>query len=118
MPYFALYSATKKAIEQFSSAVRTEWKGRAKVTCVLPGAIPTRDDIKANIKTQGVWGRLAPLSPETVARRSLKAVKRNRRRVILGGWNKLMRIFTALIPMRVKLKLIARRWIKTEKDAF
>lgn len=118
MPYFALYSATKKAIEQFSSAVRTEWKGRAKVTCVLPGAIPTRDDIKANIKTQGVWGRLAPLSPETVVRRSLKAVKRNRRKVILGGWNKLMRIFTALIPMRVKLKLIARRWKKTEKDAF
>lgn len=118
MPYFALYSATKKALEQFYNAIHTELRGRAKVTCVLPGAIPTREDIKANIKTQGLWGKLAPLPPETVACRSLKALKKNKRKVILGGWNKLMRFFTSLVPMSIKRRSIARRWKKTEKDAF
>lgn len=118
MPYFALYSATKKALEQFYLALHVELKGRAKVTCVLPGAIPTREDIKENIKTQGIWGKLAALPPTVVAQKSLKAVERNRRRTTIGFWNRAMRLATALLPMSVKLKYIARRWSKTEKDAF
>ena len=118
MPYFALYSATKRALEQFFSALRTELKGRAKVTCVLPGAIPTRDDVKAYIKTQGLWGRLAALPPEKVAKKSLKAVKKNKRRVVIGFWNKLMNAFTALIPLSLKMKFIAKKWSKTEKGVY
>lgn len=118
MPYFALYSATKKALEQFSSALRIELKGRANVTCVLPGAIPTRDDVKENIASQGVWGKIAVKSPKAVARASLKAVKRNRRAVVIGFWNKVMHVFTALIPRAWKMKFIAKKWSKTEKDAF
>lgn len=118
MPYFALYSATKKALEQFSSALRTEWRGKAKVTCLLPGAIPTRPDVIENIRTQGVWGKLAALPPEKVAKAGLNAVRRNRRTVIVGFWNKIMRFATALVPLSVKMRWIARRWSKTEKDAF
>ncbi len=118
MPYFALYSATKRALAQFCAALRTELMGRAKVTCVLPGAIPTREDIKENIKSQGLWGKLAALPPEKVAQKSLKAVKKNRRTVVVGFWNKCMRIFTAPLPMGLKLKFIAKRWKRTEKDAF
>ena len=118
MPYFALYSATKRALEQFSSALRTEWKGKAKVTCILPGAIPTRPDVVENIRTQGLWGKLAALPPETVARKGLRAVRKNRRSVVIGFWNKLMRAFTAPIPLSWKMRWIARRWQKTEKDAF
>ena len=118
MPFFALYSATKKALEQFSSALRTEWRGKAKVTCLLPGAIPTRPDVIENIRTQGVWGKLAALPPEKVAKAGLNAVRRNRRTVIVGFWNKIMRFATALAPLSVKMRWIARRWSKTEKDAF
>ena len=118
MPYFALYSATKRALEQFFSALRTELKGRAKVTCVLPGAIPTREDVKAYIKTQGLWGRLAALPPEKVAKKSLKAVRRNKRRVVIGFWNKLMNAFTRLIPLPFKMKFIAKKWSKTEKGIY
>lgn len=118
MPYFALYSATKKALCQFYAALRTELKGRAKVTCVLPGAIPTRTDVKEYIQMQGLWGKLAALPPEKVAEKSLKAVQKNRRTVVVGFWNRLMRIFTAPIPLSLKLKFIAKKWSKTEKDAF
>ncbi len=118
MPYFALYSATKAALRQFYAALRVELKGRAKVTCVEPGAIPTREDVKENIKSQGLWGRLAAKSPRSVAEASLRAVACNRRTVVIGFWNKLMRAGTALFPLSLKMKVIARRWKRTEKDAF
>lgn len=118
MPYFALYSATKKALWQFCAALREELKGRANVTCVLPGAIPTREDVREYIKGQGLWGRLAALPPETVAEKSLSALHKNRRSVVIGFWNKLMRVGTALVPLPLKLRFIAKRWRKCEKDAF
>ena len=119
MPYFAIYSATKGALTSFSVALREEMKGKGvAVTAVLPGAMPTRDDIKEQIRGQGLWGRLAQKSPEWVAVYALKAVRKNKRKVIPGGWNKLMRFFTAWLPQAWKLKFIAKRWSKISKDAF
>ncbi len=119
MPYFAIYSATKGALTSFSSALREEVKGKGvHVSAILPGAMPTREDIKNQIKGQGLWGKLAVKSPEFVAEYSLKAVRKNKRVKIVGFWNKVMRIGTALIPLPLKLKFIARRWSKISKDAF
>lgn len=118
MPYFALYSATKKGLEQFWVALRTEVKGRAKATVVLPGGIPTREDIIENIKTHGWFGRVSAMSPEAVARASLKAVSRNKRKVIIGFWNKFLYGLEHLVPLSLRLRVIARIWSKTEKDAF
>ncbi len=119
MPYFAIYSATKGALTSFSMALRQELKGKnAAVTAILPGAMPTREDIKAQIKGQGLWGKLAVKSPQWVAEYSLKAVRKNKRKGIPGFFNKLMRVFTAWIPLSWKLHFIARRWSKISKDAF
>ena len=118
MPYFALYSATKKGLEQLFVALHTEWKGRAKVAVVLPGGIPTREDIKENIRAHGWFGRVSALPPHTVAERSLKALARNRRKVVIGGWNKLLYALTKCVPTGIRLAFVARMWSKTEKDAF
>ncbi|MBQ3506825.1 MAG: SDR family NAD(P)-dependent oxidoreductase [Clostridia bacterium] len=119
MPYFAVYSATKGALTSFSVALREEMKGKGvAVTAVLPGAMPTREDIKQQIRGQGLWGRLAAKSPEWVAAYALKAVSKNKRKVIPGAWNKCMRFFTAWLPQSWKLKFIAKRWSKISKDAF
>ena len=119
MPYFAVYSATKAALTCFSQALREEVKGKnVAVTAVLPGAMPTRDDVKQQIKGQGLWGKLAAKSPEWVAEYSLKAVTKNKREVVPGFWNKAMRIATGWIPAHLKLKFIAKRWSKISKDAF
>lgn len=118
MPYFALYSATKKGLEQLFVALHAEWKGRAKVTVVLPGGIPTREDIKENIRAHGWFGRVSALPPRTVAERSLKALARNRRKVVIGGWNKLLYALTKCVPTGIRLAFVARMWSKTEKDAF
>ncbi len=119
MPYFAIYSATKRALWSFSVALREEWKkSGVKVTAVLPGAIPTRDDIKAQIAGQGLWGKMAAKSPKFVAEKSLAAVSKNRRTCIPGFWNKMMYHFTKCIPLSWKLHFIAKRWGKISKDAF
>ncbi len=119
MPYFAIYSATKGALTSFSQSLRAEMKGKnVAVTAILPGAMPTRDDIKEQIKGQGLWGKLAAKTPETVAKASLKAVRKNKRKVIVGFWNKVMRVGTCWLPTSWRLKFIANRWSKISKDAF
>ena len=119
MPYFAIYSATKSALTSFSVSLREELRGtNAAVTAILPGAMPTRDDVKAQIQGQGLWGRLAVKSPEWVAEYSIKSVRKNKKRAIPGFWNKVMRVSTALLPESVKLRFIAKRWSKISKDAF
>ena len=119
MPYFALYSALKGALTSFSISLREEMKGKdVFVTAVLPGAMPTRDDVKEQIKGQGLWGKLAVKSPEYVAKKSLSAVVKNRRKIIPGFWNKIMNFGTKLLPLSLKLKFIAARWSKISKDAF
>lgn len=119
MPYFAIYSATKGALTSFSQSLRAEMKGKGvSVTAVLPGAMPTRADIKEQIKGQGLWGKLAAKSPEAVANASLKAVRKNKSKVIVGFWNKLMRISTFWLPSAWRTAFIAKRWSKITKDAF
>lgn len=119
MPYFAIYSATKTALTSFSVALREEMKDEnVAVTAILPGAMPTREDICEQIKGQGLWGKLAAKTPQAVAEYSLKAVRKNKAKVIVGFWNKLMRVGTAFLPMQIKLKWIAKRWSRISKDAF
>ncbi len=118
MPYFALYSATKKGLEYFCAGLREELRGRAKVTCVLPGSIPTREDIVENIETHGLFGKLSKKQPEEVARLSLAAVAKNRRKAVIGFWNKVLYVTTSVIPMSAKLRFIRKKWSKTEKDFY
>ena len=119
MPYFAMYSATKGALMSFSLAFREEMKGKGvKVTAALPGAMPTREDIKQQIRGQGLWGKLAAKSPQFVAKKCLRAVAKNRAKIIVGFGNKCMRFFTGWMPLSWKLKFIAKRWSKISKDAF
>jgi len=119
MPYFAIYSAAKGATTSFFISLREELKEKGFfVTAVLPGAMPTRDDIKEQIKGQGLWGRLAAKSPDFVAEKSLKKSDKNKRKYIPGFFNNVMNVGTRLIPLPLKLKFIARRWSKISKDAF
>lgn len=119
MPYFALYSATKKAATQFFSALREEWRGRnVRITSVEPGGIYTRPDIVQSIEGQGLWGKLSAKSPEYVAKKSLSAVRRGKRLLRPGFWNKFIAAVPKIFPLGVRMRFIARRWGKLEKDAF
>ena len=119
MPYFAIYSATKSALTCFSIAFREEVKHKGvHVTVVTPAGIPTREDIKRQIQGQGLWGKLTSKSADFIALKSLRAVRKNKRKLVPGFWNRLMCKATALLPLSWKLKFIANRWSKISKDAF
>ena len=119
MPYFALYSATKAMLTSFFTALHYELKSEGvKVTVVLPGGVPTREDIIEDIKGQGLWGKLSSKSPEFVAEKSLKALKKNKLQYIPGGFNKFLNFIMKLAPKKLKLRFIAKRWKKIKKDAF
>lgn len=119
MPYFAEYSATKCALTSFFSSLRLEWKGRnVRITVVEPGGIYTRPDICENIKGQGMWGRLSAKKPDYIAKKSLAAVKRNKRLIHPGFWNKFIATVPRVLPLGVRMRFIAARWSKIEKDAF
>jgi short-subunit dehydrogenase len=119
MPYFALYSATKAMLTNFYTSMHYELKKQGvKVTVVMPGGIPTRPDIIEQIKGQGLWGKLSSKTPEFVAEKSLKAVSKNKLKYIPGFFNKLLNFIMKIIPQRIVLAFIARRWKNQYKDAF
>ena len=119
MPYFALYSASKAMLTNFFTSLHYELKkSGVKVTTVMPGGVYTREDIKEDIKNQGLWGKLSAKSPEFVAEKSLKAVSKNKITYIPGGFNKFLNFIMKLVPKRIVLSFIAKRWKKQTKDAF
>jgi len=119
MPYFAIYSSTKYTLMSFFRALKYELKGKnVKITTVAPGGIPTRQDIIDDIKGQGIWGKLSSKTPQYVAEKSIKAVKRNKTLLIPGFFNRFLNFLMKLVPSGIKLSFISKRWNKLEKDAF
>ncbi len=119
MPYFALYSATKAMLTNLFTSLHYELKSQGvKVTVVIPGGIPTRPDIIEQIKGQGLWGKLSAKTPEFVAEKSLKAVSKNKVKYIPGFFNKFLNFIMSVLPKRLVLAFIAKRWKNQYKDAF
>ena len=119
MPYFAIYSASKAFLTNFFTALHYELKkDGVKVTSVLPGGIPTRPDIIEEINSQGFWGKITAKSPEFVAEKSLKAVRKNKLVYIPGFFNRFLCFLMKITPKRITLRYIARRWKTHGKDAF
>lgn len=118
MPYFAVYSATKAMLTNFFTALHYELKGEANVTAVLPGGVYTRPDVIADIKGQGLWGKLSAKTPKFVAEKSVKASDKNKTKYIPGFFNRLLYFLIKILPRKIVLKFIAKRWKRQTKDAF
>ena len=80
--------------------------------------MPTREDVREQIRGQKAWGKLAAEPPSLVARKSLRAAEKGKRKAIIGFWNKLMNAATKPLPLSLKMKFIEKRWSKISKDAF
>ena len=119
MPYFAIYSATKAMLTNFFTALHYELKNdKVNVTVVLPGGVYTRPDVCADIKGQGLWGKLSAKTPEYVAKKSVKASEKNKTKYIPGFFNRFLNFLMKFLPKKMVLSFIAKRWKKQTKDAF
>ncbi|MBS0266842.1 MAG: SDR family oxidoreductase [Planctomycetes bacterium] len=102
-PHAAVYFATKAFVLSFSEALWAEVRHRGvQVTCVCPG--PTRTNFGKDYRmTESAGFRWAGLEPTEVARLAVRALRRQRRIVITGGWNRCVVLLSRILPRRVLL---------------
>lgn len=117
MPYFAIYSASKAMLTDFFTSLRYEVKN-ANITTLVAGGIPTRPDVIKDIQTQGLTGKLSAKPAPFVVKKSLAALKKNKRKVIPGAFNKFVYFIEKLAPLSIQCRYVAKRWSKKEKDNF
>lgn len=95
-PLRSAYSSAKFALYGFFETLQAEYYAQGiRVTLVCPGRVRTRISFNALEKGGKPHGRLDPgqaggISPEQAARRIVKAIRRSRREVLVGGGELLM----------------------------
>ena len=111
MPLKALYSASKRAIIQFSLAVREEIKEKnGHITVLCPAGLRTNAKVINKIESQGLMGRLTTIDTGKVVVRVLKCVRRGRPILIPGLINVLIVHFSRLVPDITKARFVFKRW--------
>ena len=105
LPNLAVYAATKAYVSSFSEGLRAELRGTGiSVTHLCPGPVDTEFQLVAG-RNGAPERKHAPdfvkVSVQEVARVALRAVSRDRARVIPGFWMSLAPFFFALVPLLV-----------------
>ena len=73
---------------------------------------------KNNIKIKAIEkDRLIFYSSED-SEKALKALNKNKRKVIPGAFNKFVYFLERITPLSIQCRYIARKWSKKEKDHF
>jgi short-subunit dehydrogenase len=98
-PGISYYGSSKAYIKSFTRSVRTELKRYGiHVTCLLPGATATNlyDPTIVNIPKAKKWGIM--IGADKVARSGIRALFRNRSKVVPGFMTNLMNGFARATP--------------------
>ena len=111
-PYLSLYASTKRFLRTFSRAIHFEFsKFNVGVTTICPGAVDTGlFDLKPK------WRKIARnfgvmISPDVLAKRSLRKMFRKRVTYIPGILNKIGLPFILMAPVRM-LAFLAAKYTK------
>lgn len=116
MPHMAVYAATKAFLVSMMTALAVEFKGKNVVfSTVCPGGIATTDAMKESIKSMGLGGKLSAQSPEKVAKVALKGLKRRKKIVVSGGFNKFLVFISKPCSRTFLAKNVGKIWAKSQK---
>jgi uncharacterized protein len=96
-PYFAVYGATKAFVLHFTEALAYELRGTGvRVLAACPGVV--KSEFAAVASAEQLERRLPVLSPETVARTSLRAVDSRRVVRVIGVVTKILAFLPRISP--------------------
>ncbi len=100
VPYLNLYSATKVFVLHFSRGLRQELRNSpVSVTCISPGPTDTDFPRRAELGKRGLeTAQKFNMTPEAVAKISVKAMLARKTEVIIGVINKLSAFASWLLP--------------------
>lgn len=114
-PGLALYSASKNYLHAFSRAFAKEMReANVRVTAVCPAGVAT-DLYGLPAKLQRLGVRIGVLlTPDSCARRGLRAMWRGRRSSVPGWWNRIFIPFCVAMPMFI-LKPVRRFTMKFQR---
>ena len=116
MPHMAVYSSTKAYLKNFMLALGYEYKDKnVKSIVVQPGAIATSNEMKEAIKAQGVKGKLSAVSPDIIAKNSIKKCNKGKKTYTPGFFNQITKFFSYFAPTNLKMKAIGSMWRKSQQ---
>jgi short-subunit dehydrogenase len=100
VPYSSEYSASKFALQGFSEALRTELiRHRIDVLVVNPGTTQTEFFDSVIEKTgEPAWPEHTPVTAESVARQTVRAIRRGRHAIIPYKWGRVFYWINRLSP--------------------
>lgn len=100
VPHSSEYSATKFALQGFSESLRAELAAQGiDVLVVSPGTTRTEFfDVVIEKTNQPRWPEHAPVSAESVAQQTVRAIRRGRHAIIPYKWGKVLVWLNRLSP--------------------
>jgi short-subunit dehydrogenase len=111
----AVYAATKAFLVSMMTSLAVEFKKTNVVfTNVCPGGMATNDAMKESIKSMGLGGKLSTLSSDKVAKIALKALKRKKKNVVTGGFNKFLVLISKPFSKSFLAKSTGKIWKKSQ----
>ena len=93
IPHMAVYSATKAFLTSIMLALSYEYKNHNVVfSTVCPSGMNTTKEMKESIKSMGIGGKLSAVKIDKVVKCSLIGLKKRKKIIIPGGFNKLLNL--------------------------
>lgn len=106
LPYKSMYAASKIYVKNFTLALREELKDFNVNVCLLqPGATPTNEIVKTQIKEGGSMAKISVLQAEDVAAYAIERTLQNKAKAIPGFKNRMSLAAAKLLPNTVKMKM-------------
>ena len=115
IPHMAVYAATKAFLVSMMTSLSVELKKEnVVITTVCPGGMATTDAMKESIKSMGLGGKLSCTPTDKVAKIALKALKRKKKNVVTGGFNKFLVVISKPFSKAFLAKSTGKIWKKSQ----
>lgn len=116
IPHMGVYSATKAFLLSMMTSLSYEYK-KSDITfsTVCPGGMATNKDMVESIKSMGLGGKLSTVKTDKVARTALKGLKKGKRVITPGFFNKFLVFLGKLVPITFQAKQAGKIYAKSQK---